>query len=74
MEKLTVQQAIKLGIEQLQQAGLDSDTLKLDCEILLLDAMNHSSAPNSQQKKNQNLVANLAGTCTFQCSDTALSG
>ncbi len=51
MEKLTIQQAIKLGIEQLQQAGLDSDTLKLDCEILLLDAMNHSSAPNSQQKK-----------------------
>ncbi len=51
MEKLTVQQAIKLGMEQLQQAGLDSDTLKLDCEILLLDALNHGSASNSKQKK-----------------------
>ncbi len=51
MEKLTVQQAIKLGMEQLQQVRLDSNTLKLDCEILLLDALNHSSAPNFKQKK-----------------------
>ena len=51
MEKLTVQQAITLGMEQLQQAGLDSNTLKLDCEILLLDTLNHGSAPNSKQNK-----------------------
>ena len=48
MQKLTIQQAITLGMEQLQQAGLDSDTLKLDCEILLLDALNHGSGDRSK--------------------------
>ncbi len=49
MGNISIQQAIKLGMQQLQQARLDNDTLKLDCEILLLAAINQGL----EQSKNK---------------------
>lgn len=51
MDNITIKQALQEGIKQLEQAKIQSDTLKLDCEILLLTALNQTPAQTTAPEK-----------------------
>ena len=59
MNNITIKQALQEGIKQLEQAKIQSDTLKLDCEILLLTALNQTPAQNTAPEKTKTWLLTL---------------